>query len=142
MADWRENLSQFFDKAEQEKQVKETSGMARFIAGVAVPAFRELSAELEKRGRKVTIREAAESAAMIVVHGGEEEITYRVQGRTFPNGVLPYAEVRFRERKGLKFIRVEGMLRSGAPDYTLDDITGDEIAANFLQYYMSRVRAD
>jgi len=142
MADWRDSLNEFFEKAEQEKQVKESSGLAHFIAGVVVPAFRELAAELEKRGRNVTIREAAESAAMIVTYGGEEEITYRVQGRTFPNGVLPYAEVRFRERKGLKFIRVEGMLRSGAPDYTLEEITGDEIAGNFLQYYMNRVSTE
>jgi len=142
MTDWRDNLSSFFDKAEQEKQVKETSELARFIAGVVVPAFRELSAELEKHGRTVTIREAEESAAIIVLYNGEEEITYRVHGRTFPNGVLPYAEVRFRERKGLKFIRVEGMLRSGSPDYAMQDVTGDEIVENFLQHYTSRVRGE
>ena len=142
MVDWRDSLTSFLNKAEQDKQIKETSELARFIAGVAVPAFHELAAELERHGRKVTIREAEESAAIIVLYNGEEEIMYRVHGRMFPNGVLPYAEVRLRERKGLKFVRVEGMLRSGSPDYAMNDVTGDEIVRNFLQHYTSRVRVE
>jgi hypothetical protein len=106
---------------------------------VAVPAFGELAKELERHGRTVTIREAAESASILVQFKGEEEITYRLQGRMFPNGVLPFAEIRQRERKGLRLVRFESMLRSGAPDYVIDDIKPDEIIGNFLEHYTSRV---
>ena len=64
---------------------------------------------------------------------------YRIQGRTFPNAVLPYAEIRFRERKGLRYIRVESMFRSGSSNYRISDITKDEVIRNFVENYTSRV---
>jgi len=140
MADWRDKLGNFLEKAEQDKQESDVSDMARFVSDVAMPAFRELAPELEKHGRTVTLREANESASILVQFNGDEEITYRVQGRMFPNGVLPYAEVRQRERKGLRLVRVESMLRSGAPDYVIDDIEPGEVIANFLEHYTSRVQ--
>ena len=142
MADWRESLDGFFEKAEQGKKEEEISPFGRFISEVAVPAFSELASELEKHGRTVTVRTAAESAAIIVHCKGEEEITYRIQSRTFPNGVLPYADVRFRERKGLRLIRTESMFRSGVPDYRLEDIAKEEIISNFLDHYTRRVHTD
>ncbi len=133
--DWRENLGSMLNKAEVDKVEAQGSDFSRFIEDVALPAFEELSAELEKYGRTVTVRSSASTATFMVMMGGEEEISYRLQGRTFPNGILPFAEVRFRERKGLRIIKVESMLRSGSPDYLLSDVTGGEIIGNFMEHY-------
>lgn len=140
MSDWRNNLNGFFDKAEQKTQKEVTSDFNTFISDTVVSAFDQLAEELRQHGREVTIRTADSSAAIIVLHRGEEEMTYRIQGRTFPTGFLPYAEVRFRQRKGLKLITVESMFRSGIPNYQTRDITSDEIISHFLENYMQRVK--
>lgn len=116
--------------------------MSGFIRKIALPAFSELREELEKSGRDVTIRHSESTATIIVYGNGEEEITYRIQSRTFPNGILPYADIRFKERKGLKLIRAESMFRSGKPDYTLQDVTNEEIIRNFLKHYLPRLKAE
>jgi hypothetical protein len=139
MTDWRDQLSEHFRKGAAPGRTEDTSEIARFVSGVVVPAFEELAPELEKHGRSVTIRNSVTSAAIIVQNEGEEEMTYRVQGRMFPTGVLPFAEVRFRERKGLRFITVECMFRSGTTPYALPDITREEIIGNFLDNYTRRV---
>jgi len=143
MTDWRQTLGDFLDKDEKAKKKAESgSDFTRFIGAIVLPAFESLREELTKRGRTVTIRHTDTSAAIIVQHNGDEELTYRIQGRTFPTGVLPYAEVRFKERKGLKIIRVESMFRSGAPDYRMADVSADEIIGNFLEHYMKRAESD
>jgi hypothetical protein len=142
MTDWKQELGSFFKESEAAQEEEKLSDLARFISDVAGPAFQQIAAELEKHGREVIMRMTASSAAVIVRQNGNEEITYRIQGRTFPNGVLPYAEVRFRERKGLKFIRVEDMVRSGNADYTIGDITQDEVIRSFLGHYKRHVRTD
>ncbi|MCE9612982.1 MAG: hypothetical protein K8T26_01815 [Lentisphaerae bacterium] len=139
MADWREDLGASLNRAEAQKVETRGSELGRFVADVVVPAFEQIRLELERHGRQVTIRHAATSAALLVTSGGEEEMTYRVQGRMFPIGVVPFAEVRSRERKGLRLLRSENMFRSGKPDYTLRDVTSDEIIQNFLEHYRKRV---
>ncbi len=116
--------------------------MSNFVQNVAMVAFSELREEIEKSGRDVTIRHSESTATIIVYHSGEEEITYRIQSRTFPNGVLPYADIRFKERKGLKLIRAESMFRSGDPDYRLEDVTKEEVIENFLKHYLPRLKAE
>lgn len=142
MADWRDNLSDVFKTNDEKRHEKEPTQMARFITEVAVPAFGELRGELEQHGRDVTVRAAEGTASVAVRHHGEEEITYRIQSRVFPNGVLPYADVRYRERKGLKLIRMESMFRSGQPDYTIHDVTKDEVIQSFLKHYLPLVQRD
>ncbi|MDA0990509.1 MAG: hypothetical protein O3A51_07140 [Verrucomicrobia bacterium] len=140
--DWRADLGSFLNKSEGKRIEPAGSELARFITDVVLPAFQDVADELERYGRTVVRRHTASSAVLIASNGTEEELTYRVQGRTFPNGVLPYAEVRFRERKGLRLIRVESMFRSGVPNYRMVDITKDEIIRDFLTHYKHRVQAD
>ena len=142
MSDWRDNLGSFLNTTERRKQEKAGYGMADFIRDVVTPAFEEISRELAKYGRQITTRHTDASASLTVSNGGSEEITYRVQGRTFPNGIRPFAEIRFRERKGLRLITVENMFRSGNSDYTLEDVTKDELIANFIETYTSRCARD
>ena len=142
MDEWRKTLGGFFEESKKAQEQETGSELARFIANKVVPAFGEIADELEKHGRDVTMRNAVTSAVMIVHCDGDEELSYRVQGRTFPNGVLPYAEIRFRERKGLKMIRAESMFRSGTEVYRLVDVTKEEIIKNFLENYMPRAKTD
>jgi hypothetical protein len=142
MADWRSRLDGLFEESGETRSQREATEMARFIEATVVPAFAELTRELEKHGREVTIRATDTSAGITVHHEGEEEIVYRVQRRIFPNTIVPYAEVRFRERKGLKLIRVESMFRSGKPDYGLADVSGEEVIGNFLQHYRRCIKPD
>ena len=140
MADWRNSLDSFFAESDKNDQENEKTPFERFISDVAVPAFEELRKELEKHGRRVTIRESASSAVMTVFDGGNEEIMYRLQERSFPDRKLPYAQVRMRERGGLKLVTIEAMLRSGAPDYNTEDISSDEVINSILHHYTSRVK--
>ena len=142
MSNWKSNLDNFFKKTEGEVRQKETSLLSQFITDVAVSAFEEIGQELESHGRSVSIRHSENTAAIIVRHDGNEEMTYRIQGRMFPNGILPYADIRYRERKGLKLIRMETMFRSGEPDYSLMDVTQQEIIDNFLKHYLPRIEAE
>lgn len=112
--------------------------MASFIENVAIPAFAEISGELQKHDRQTNVRNSETSAAIMVYKGREEEFTYRLQGRTFPSGVMPYAEMRFRQRGGLRFITVEEMLRSST-DCSIRDITRDEVVQHFVRNYTTRV---
>lgn len=65
---------------------------------------------------------------------------YRLQERTFPDRTLPYAQVRMRERGGLKLVTVEAMLRSGTPNYMIEDLTPEDVIKSVLHHYTSRVK--
>lgn len=140
--DWREELSSFLDRTDDSKQREEGSGLAQFIPDVVLPAFNEIRSEMIKHGREVNIRDSETSVVIVVSWKGEEELSYRIRGRSFPDRVLPFAEVRFREKKGLRRISVESMFRSGEPDYTMADITREEVIQNFMEHYMRRVEAE
>jgi len=140
MSDWRSNLDSFFVKADDAVKQKEVGPFTRFLREVAVPAFEELKTEFERHGRTVMIRDSESTASISVSVDGAEEITYRIRERLFVDRNLPYTEIRVRERKGLRLITVESMLRSGSPDYTLEDITKEEILKSVLQQYMTRVK--
>lgn len=139
MADWRDNLGSFLSVDEEKSGPKEAP-FEIYVRETVMPAFEEISKELDKHGRTVKIHSSGSSAAMTICIDGTEEMTYRIRQRQFPNGPLPYAEVRARERKGLRLVTVENMLRSGKPDYDLGDISQQEIIDHFLQQYMSRVK--
>lgn len=142
MTDWRSNLGQVMRKTEEKKLEKEATQMAHFVQEVLVPAFAELRQELEQHDREVTIRHTDSSATLIVRYRGEEEITYRVQGRMFPSGILPYADVRCRERKGLRLVTSECMFRSGKPTYTVVDVPKQEVIESFLKIYLPLLERD
>jgi len=141
MDNWRGSLGGFF-REEEAKQQKESSDLTTFINNVVLPAFDQLAEELRRHGRSVTTRSSATTATLIVQREGEEEMRYRIQGRMFPNGVLPFADIRCKERKGRKFVTVESMFRSGSSDYTLSDITSDEVIENFVENYTRRIDTD
>ncbi len=140
MADWQNNLDSFFTQTNEENTTREVTPLERFIRDVAIPAFNEMRTQMEKHGRELTVRQTVSSVTAQVHYNGNEELSYRLHERLFPNGPLPYAEVRFRERKGLKILRVESMLRSGQPDYRIEDLEKEEVIKSFLDHYMRAVK--
>jgi hypothetical protein len=142
MTDWRASLDQFFAKYEKPKEPREQAEFTKFLGEVVAPAFQQLREEMEKHGREVMTRKADASITIFILAGGEEELMYRIRGRQFPSGFLPYAEVRFTERKGLRKLTAESMFRSGTPTYKLQEITQDDIIRNFLDNYTRRVHAE
>ncbi|MDI6774995.1 MAG: hypothetical protein QME60_06330 [Verrucomicrobiota bacterium] len=140
MADWKGKLGVFFHEVEKVKQEKSGADVARFVVEVAIPAFEEIKTEMEKHGRTVTIRNQVGSATLSVHHNTEEELTYRIQCRIFPAHIVPYVDLRFRQRKGLRLIRVEATIREGRSEYRLADITKEEIVEHFVENYTRRVQ--
>ncbi len=141
MADWQDDLGAFFKEKEQTHAELERSEIERFITDVAMPAYEQLKAELEKYGREVSLRETASAATLTVQNNGADEFRYSLQGRTFPEGILPFAELLSRERKGIRMIRTESMLRSGGA-YSISDVASDEVIAHFLTHYKRSVREE
>ncbi len=143
-ADWRNELGSMLggNPPTGKREPVQRPDLERFIADVVLPAFEELTKELERHGRQVSVRSTPSSATLLVLSEGEEEITYRVEGRVFPGGIRPFADVRYRERKGLRLLRGESMFRSGPGDYTVRDVTREEVIRHFLDQYRRRVRAE
>ena len=140
MTDWKKDLGSFFERKEASRDHDEGTEFNRFIADVVVPALEDVASEMRSHGRTATIRSTQTTATVIIHYRGEEELSYRIQGRTFPDGaVRPYAEVRFRERKGLKLLTAESMFRTGDHTYALSEITAEEVIRNFVENYTQRV---
>lgn len=137
MSDWKSELGSFFEKKRRVQEDRQRSAVENFIRDVVTPAFQEIKREMERHGRTVSIRMSASSAQLIVQHNGADELTYRVQGRNFPERIVPIAEIICKERKGVRLVKNEVMFRTGQ-DYTIDDIPMEEVIQHFLTNYMSR----
>jgi hypothetical protein len=138
MADWKNRLGSFFSESEKNDDEQTKTPFEKFLTDAALPAFEELRIELERHGRTSTIRKSV-SAAILTVHNGKtEEIMYRLQERRLPDKTLPYAQVRMRERGGLKLVTVEAMVRPGS-DYQTEDLTKDDVIRSVLDHYTSRI---
>ncbi|MCK5528354.1 MAG: hypothetical protein KAI74_01610 [Kiritimatiellae bacterium] len=140
MADWQKNMDSFFAESDETKKNKDVTDFMRFVRDTAIPAFKALREQLEKHGRELSIKETASSVTARVSNAGTEELVYGVYGRLLPGGVLPYAEVKFRERNGLKIIKVESMIRSGESNYVMSDVKKQEVIDNFLDHYMRAIK--
>jgi len=142
MKNWEKKLDSFFGESVRNRQEgSQTLQLAKFIQGVVGPAFDEVRDAMARHGREATIRSSDVSIAILIYNGSEEEMSYRVQGRMFPTGFRPYAEVRFRERKGLRYITVESLFRRGS-DFRIEELTKEEIIDDLLDHYMRRVKRE
>jgi len=138
--DWREELGAFLEEKRKDKKEERRLELERFLQDVALAAFRELKGELEKHGRLATIREAPASASIKVTHQGEEEITYSIQARTFPDRSVPYSAIRYRERRGVRYVTTEGAFGTGSQAPSVMEVGKEDVIRNFLSYYMRHSR--
>ena len=142
MGDWRANLDDFMSEESNPGTSEQRSEIDIFIQDTAMDAYKELKSQLGQHGRDITIRNSGTSAMINVQYNGVEEMVYRLQIRRLPDRELPYAEIRYRERKGLRYVTVERMLRSGSDTYYITDLTSDEIIQHFIEHYMKHGKSE
>lgn len=136
MADWRRQLNGMMgDTRRSTRAEQEGQRFTEFLAQTVLPAFHEIGRELSQHGRETIIRETSASATLSVKFHDAIEISYRILRRSLPNTIVPYAEICMNERKGLRMLRKENMLRESTETYGLDDITTEEVIQNFLSHY-------
>jgi hypothetical protein len=141
MSDWKSELGDFLEKKSTRREAPKQDEVEVFISNVVRPSFAQIQVELEKHDRTVNTRISASSAQLTVQVNGADEFVYRLQGRLFPDGIVPYAEIVCRERKGVRLVKHESMLRAGQ-SYRISDVTMDEVIRHFLTNYMSRISSE
>jgi len=139
MADWRDELRQAIEgdqsarkSAAETRQAAEERGHAWLVA-VVEPALQEVKAELERLGRSAEVNVGTRSASITIRHGGTEELRFTVVA----DGVRPYPKIRGYDRG--RAYESEGTFRSGAQDYTIDDIGKDEIIRKAVSEFRQTV---
>lgn len=141
MSDWKSDLESFFQDKQKETQVSEKklterkSEVATFFSTVVVPAFEEIKTELEKYQREVRVSSGTDFTSIVISYKGETELDYSIKVRIRPGSAFPYPEARFRDPTDGKMYKAEGFLRSGTQDYTVAQITKEEIIKDCLSGY-------
>jgi len=138
--DWKKELGTFLEEKRKDKKEERRLELETFIREVVMPAFQELKSELEKHSRLAAIRDAPSSASLKVTFQGEEEITYSIQARTFSDRSVPYPVVRFRERRGVRYVATEGVFGSAGQAPSVQEVTKGDVIRSFLSYYMRHSR--
>ena len=138
MSDWKSDMEGFFQKQKtaqvDENKLKETkSEVATFFSAVVIPAFEEIKTELKKYQRESNVFGGIDSASIVISYKGYTEFTYSI--KVYPGTLFPCSEIHFRKRSGVKTYRAEGILRAGSQDYTVAQITKEEIIKQFLSDY-------
>ena len=138
--DWKKELGTFLEEKRKDKKEERRLELETFIREVVVPAFQELKRELERHSRLAVIRDAPSSASLKVAFQGEEEITYSIQARSFSDRSVPYPSVRYRERRGVRYVTTEGAFGPSGQPPSVQEVTTEDVIRNFLSYYMRHSR--
>ena len=139
MSDWKAEMEGFFHEKQKKVQIDEDklkdtkSEVATFFSVVVIPAFEEIKTELEKYQRKSNVFGGVDSASIVISYKGYTEFTYSI--KVYPSTSFPCSEIHFRKGSGVKTYRAEGILRAGSQDYTVAQITKEEIIRHFLSDY-------
>lgn len=135
----------FTDKKKEEgvKQQKISEikdQFAEFIKTTARLALEEVSEELKKYERVAEVFDNGFDYVSITVKKKdkqgfmEEEFQYAIKLPRDAQRAHPIPEIHFRD-KDRQFYRTEGFIRSGGQDYTVKDITKEEIVNHFVNEY-------
>ena len=139
MSDWKSDLEGFFHQKQKKAQVVEDklkdtkSEVGTFFSAVVIPAFEEIKTELKKYQRESNVFGGIDSASIVISYKGYTEFTYSI--KVYPGTVFPCSEIHFRKPSEVKTYRAEGILRTGLQDYTIAQITKEEIIKQFLSDY-------
>lgn len=147
MSDWKTDLDDFIRNKERQEKVDENklkeidSKVKEFYSTIVTPAFEELKKELEKHQREVQISAGHNLASIIVKYEGELELDYSIKVTVSPKGAHPSQQTHFRDKSG-RTHRAEGYPRSGNQDYTIYNITKDDIIKNFISEYKTHTKKE
>ena len=143
MSDWKSDMEGFFHEKQKKAQVGEDklkgtkSEVGAFFSAVVIPAFEEIKTELKKYQRESNVFGGIDSASIVISYKGYTEFTYSI--KVYPGTVFPCSEIHFRKRSEVKTYRAEGILRAGSKDYTVAQITKEEIIKQFLSDYKNHL---
>jgi hypothetical protein len=113
--------------------------LEEFITNIVIPTFEMLQTKYEEEGFSTKIRQHETSAALNVALNGSNVFVYRLQWRRFPTTMLPYADIQYKMRNSLRFLTYEQMIRKGKPDYSLFDISQEELKNHIENNFNKRV---
>ncbi|MEO8393846.1 MAG: hypothetical protein ABI700_12715 [Chloroflexota bacterium] len=140
--DWQSDLDNFFAKLEdtetktQLQQDKEQAGEnIIFFKSVVMQAFNEVRAALELHGRQVMVHLGRDSASIVVRFNDVEELNYSIT----TSGLRVFPEIRSIDISSGKRILREGVFRDGTQDYSIADISKDELITHCLDAYKSGI---
>jgi hypothetical protein len=157
MSDWKQDLDALFRARGEVPRPSTTDLLVRrnheagdFIDQTVVPAFEELREALGRYGREALLstkpkdRGAKDrgAAASIRVRNegrdeGRDEFEYLIGVRVTPERAFPYVELV--PHPGLPGRASEGTIRDGAQDYSVTDITKEEIIRHFVSSYAAHL---
>ncbi len=144
MSNWQQDLHQSIAAHETNKQAlgqekqQQDRNVENFFRLKVLPAFEEFKTVLEEQGREVTIGQGLEEVTIKVMFKGEEEIKYGVQAKVYGTRVVVHP-VQFFSEEGQRY-KGEGFFRSGIQNYSVDDLTKEEIIQHLLSEYKSRLQ--
>lgn len=147
MRDWKQELDAFFRARGEAARpsandllVRRNTEAGAFIEQTVMPAFEELQAELAQYGREAllsTAHKGRAAASIRVRNAGRDEFEYLIGVRVTPERAVPYAELI--SHAGWPRRPIESPLREGPQDYSVGDITRDEVIAHFLSSYKAHL---
>ena len=133
--DFGKELNEFLGAPRRMTRAEQEDALfQRFIRDKVDPAFKTIADELSKRGREVSVRDTVAAAILTVRKDTSEEISFAVMRRNLPTAIVPYAEVRLRERRGLRLLKSEVNLHENGA-YAIDDVTSEDVVHTFLRCY-------
>jgi hypothetical protein len=147
MIDLKKDLDLFFERqAEIKKSANELSDkvdlkIMEFIKDKVTPAFEEIKAELLTRGRKVETIITRFSAMLIISTAEKTELSLNI--KLNKSGKTAYA-VPIREivdRKKGQIFTSQGVFRSGSQNYTIEELTKDELVKYIIGQYKDSLGA-
>ena len=147
MGDWKKKLNEVFEEAEEKGREKEKEEekaydeAENFLSKVIIPAFKELKLELERHGKNVEIGpekviRGYPLAYIKVRSGDQEEITFKIEVK-IPRA---YPEIKYEHITDKGLYETLSTIRSGVQDYTVSDISKEEIIEAFLRVYRDYIR--
>jgi hypothetical protein len=147
MSDWKQDLDDFFRArgeaprpSTNELLVRRNEEAGAFIQGTVLPAFEEVQAALARYGREALVNAAHKgqvAASIRVRNAGRDEFEYFIGTRVTSERAAPYVEVAI--QTGWPRRTIEGALREGAQDYSVVDITKEEVIRHFLTAYKAQL---
>ncbi len=147
MRDWKQDLEAFFRARGETPRPSTTDLLVRrnneagiFIDQTVMPAFEELQAALAQYGREAllsTAHKGRAAASIRVRHEGRDEFEYLIGVRVTPERAFPYVELI--PHGGWPRRPIENTVREGSQDYSVSDITKEEVIAHFLASYKAHL---
>lgn len=107
-----------------------------FFSSTVIPAFGVVKAELEQYGKQVRVYTMRTRAGIEVSGEGGEEVTYELVVMGEPGRLFPSSHFSF-FAKGERVDLRHGF-RNGEQNYTVRDISRDEIVRQVVAFYTKR----